>query len=747
MSYRYGHDNGEWDKSRRDHGFHEKAWFRKNLPAWDAKWQALSPRARLAFLNEVKGPSKSKEYSVSPSVSAEKIAPQVLKELTAAGFVTVQPSRRKKEGDRVFAADGIYDFAVRVRSLRRYHLLAEDGSGEFKTYVNHCYYTYEMNTALTGVLRKAGIEDPLPPEEQVERYVLNRRWPGWVASSLKDSLAETVLDTVQEAGGPVLLADLPGRIPGSDPAKVRSALDKLVAHMALFEDLQGESLDLVVGLLPVVREAIESANKPRECPPLVVRESPRAVGPDGSVVVSDLRAYLLELSSEPPRLRQDGMLFQKEVKRFLDILEPLPEWLTKALKWTPESRLNQAHNWALTLNLVKEKVEGKEIRLLASPKGKSWMASSLGEQHTEIYNFLRAPAKSNEQYAPYRSFLFPNLDPFSSHGVGDSRFLGAHVTALKGKKGRPSPYYWDVKPEDHQALRDSVHRALDTLPAGVFHRADSILAHLAFGANNPLHLGLERKEVSVYWDGRPVPPLDEQREEAAQRFLNELIGQRLVPMGCLQAAVDDQGHLCLARTPRLDAYFGRAGAKVEFGGASAGESRVVVQPDFSIIIIGLNPAPAADLAPFCVRTTKNVGSGAMVLKLTRDSVVKAVGHGLKASEILDRLKRHASNELPANVLHEVRDWCGWVRQVAPEVVTILRCRDRETADRVLSALGKQAERLGDTMVALPQGRLSSAERSKLQSQGIIVSAGGLGADKAKPKAKKTQRRRSYYYDD
>ena len=31
--------------------------------------------------------------------------------------------------------------------------------------------------------------------------------------------------------------------------------------------------------------------------------------------------------------------------------------------------------------------------------------------------------------------------------------------------------------------------------------------------------------------------------------------------------------------------------------ASPKESRVVVQPDFSIVIIGLNPAPAAQLAP------------------------------------------------------------------------------------------------------------------------------------------------------
>ena len=36
--------------------------------------------------------------------------------------------------------------------------------------------------------------------------------------------------------------------------------------------------------------------------------------------------------------------------------------------------------------------------------------------------------------------------------------------------------------------------------------------------------------------------------------------------------------------------------------------RVVVQPDFSVILIGLNPAPVAELAPFCERVKGRAGS-------------------------------------------------------------------------------------------------------------------------------------------
>ena len=120
----------------------------------------------------------------------------------------------------------------------------------------------------------------------------------------------------------------------------------------------------------------------------------------------------------------------------------------------------------------------------------------------------------------------------------------------------------------------------------------------------------------------------------------------------------------------------------------------------------------------------------MILKITRDSVVRAVANGLKPAEIADRLRRHASHEVPANVLHEVRDWSTWVRRVTAATLAVLRCPDRDTADRVMGALKKQAERLNDTLVAVDK-KLTAAERAKLQAQGIFVQGSGeAGGDPA-----------------
>jgi hypothetical protein len=181
--------------------------------------------------------------------------------------------------------------------------------------------------------------------------------------------------------------------------------------------------------------------------------------------------------------------------------------------------------------------------------------------------------------------------------------------------------------------------------------------------------------------------------------------------------------VCVARRPLLDLYFGQE--KVDLGRrGSADEARVLVQPDFSIVIVGLNPAPAGELAPFCERVRGHAGQGALELKITREAVIKAVMHGLQAADIVDRLQRHASKGVPANVLREVQEWCGWVRRVSPETVVLLRCPDPDTADRVASVLGRRVERLTETVVVVPGDPLTGAERTKLQKQGVIVATGG-----------------------
>jgi hypothetical protein len=75
-------------------------------------------------------------------------------------------------------------------------------------------------------------------------------------------------------------------------------------------------------------------------------------------------------------------------------------------------------------------------------------------------------------------------------------------------------------------------------------------------------------------------------------------------------------------------------------------------------------------------------------------------------------------------------------------MTVLRCPDRDTADRVLSALRKQAERVNDTLIAVEQKNLTSAERAKLLAHGIIVE-GHADAGGIRPKTKTRKKGRSW----
>ena len=181
----------------------------------------------------------------------------------------------------------------------------------------------------------------------------------------------------------------------------------------------------------------------------------------------------------------------------------------------------------------------------------------------------------------------PSIDsPYGNHD-SDYRFLGNNVTALRMRPGS-MVRYWEAKPKDHEALRNSLDRSFAALPLGVFHRLENVLDHLVFEQYNPLLLGQARDDVVVFAHGRAVPPLPELQERAARALLTDFILQRLIPVGSVQAAIDADGNLCIARHRLLDMYFGRKVDETAIVGQSAAQTRVVVQPDFSIIVIGLN---------------------------------------------------------------------------------------------------------------------------------------------------------------
>lgn len=448
------------------------------------------------------------------------------------------------------------------------------------------------------------------------------------------------------------------------------------------------------------------SSEPSVRPDLQPCPTPAEPGPEGGTDILDLRAALLELAADRARLRRNHSLFQKETERFESVLEPLPAWLVEMYNLTPPRRCDIALYWAKRLQMTQEVREGQRQWLELTETGRGWLTRPIEEQYAFTYQRLRST-----EHAQDPSFYW-------GHEFDDGWFLGAAISSVPLTSDRRGRQDWGARLslEDRQPLREALYAAFAELPIGVFHRFDNFTAYTCFGPHNPLLLGRRANQVCVRAAGRILLPRDEPLYETGRHLLGQLVSNRLVSLGCLQAGCDADGELLIARRPRLDVYFGRVAPPQS---AAPSETRVVVQPDFSVIVIGVDPAPLVELLPFCERLRERSSPGAAMLRLTRASVVKGAVTGLTSAAIIERLQRHCGTPLPGNVVHEVREWADWVRSVSAEPMILFRCPDAAAADRVIAALGRSAEKLNATTAAF-SADLSDTNRRKLLEQGIVI---------------------------
>ena len=719
---------------------HEKGFRRDRLAEWDERWKLLTPKARLAFLDHLKGPDPEKAAK-QPSVSVVSIEGSNLAELIGAGFAELGGKGGGQGIGRVFVPIAARDFASRTRALRRNRLLS--GGKLPEQLINHIRYSYipeAITKTLRDVLDRAKIGFARD-DEAIATYVVQALWLVWSLECIDDPVAKRIAEVLSKAETPKTFDELKRRLHEADQPKAREALDLLIARFVVFEDLRPQTFEIVFGVLNQVRQGLDQPSIPdSRRPELIEVPHPVALGPEDGWIVADLRAFLLEIAAESPKIRNDGGIFQKEIDRFIEALAPIPPWLDRAReKDSRFRRFSEAHRRAIDLNLVEIVVEDSRSRMELSKAGKEWLSADAARQREIVYELYDGRNTKDSIIFIYHGFKGMNTWNIGGYSDEGPRFYGIQfaVVPWSSKNRRDSV---TVTHADRQALRHEFEKAIGSLPLGKFFTFESVLSYLAYGPENPLTKRFLGKEALILAEFPERTPDAAGPVDLSKQLIRVFFEYRLLPLGCFQAGIDERDQVVIARRPRFAAYFGKKIAEDELAkGASAVPSKVIVQPDFSIVIIGVDPTPAIELAPFCDRAKGQAGlaAGATVLKITRDSIVKAIANGLEPLQVIERLKKHAFNELPPNVAKEIKHWTEWTKRATVESMTVINCPDREAADRVAACLGKRGRRISDLLVGIESRALPAADRVKLKSQGVLIenkvaprtSRGGFGHER------------------
>lgn len=677
--------------------FHDFSWKRSEMAEWDRRWHALSPAARQHFLKDFRS---VKSGGQKPRDLMKRVPEPAREELIFHNFVE---ARVEPRGTELHITEAAKPFATRVRLLLKCHLL--QGAEHLTNFTSRAFDHYGFYTTLGKVVQKAlNVDTHQLPLDMVETFVAGPRWAGWVANYLNSPLDRPVLDAVRQAGGKFSLARLGELLPDRGVEVVRKEVDALVNHLALVEDVDEQTGEILVGFMP---EALRG--RPGAASRGLVPLAPTEASPEGGELVPDIRAVLLELSCGPAQLKQSGSLYARDEERLVSCISEVPAWVPRATE-TAE-RVRDAIDWADDLGLVSNARRGGKSLLQVSKRGAEWLATPHSQQYAPVYRDLAGLPKGRE------------WGEFGDHDfLGTSVAVMPYTPAQPGKVAKRPPSAHDVvRKADPMELRRAVLAALSTLQVGTFYKFSSVMDHLTAPERNPLLLGRPIGQVLIVSDHYNVLlPLEEVVEAAARRVLTEFIDNRLYPLGCVRWGRAGN-ELVIATTLYLPLYFDPTKPFPE--GGAAEKSRTIVQPDFSVLVIGLSPAPAAELAAFASRDRSSNTPGAITFRLTREDVMRGLHAGLSGDEMVARLEKHAATGVPANVRTQLLTWAGQGRVVNSGPMMVFRCPDEETAGRVLSAVGKKAERLGPTSVGLV-GKVNSALRQKLLAQGVMLREAG-----------------------
>lgn len=207
----------------------------------------------------------------------------------------------------------------------------------------------------------------------------------------------------------------------------------------------------------------------------------------------------------------------------------------------------------------------------------------------------------------------------------------------------------------------------------------------------------------IIWVKRDAESL----ETEARTMLADFLFKRLIPLGGAELGCG-HGKSTGFRLNEIGRYY--IGATRKFPTSNrCTNGRVIVQPNFEIMILGSNLLAETNLAPICERTGAKSGA---VFRITRQSIQQALRQGATTDSILATLRGLSDHDLPGNVVIEIGGWSQSRKTFVTRPATLFVCPDATVAARIRSLLPTAAVPLNDTTFELT-APLTTPQRRKL----------------------------------
>ena len=539
----------------------------------------------------------------------------------------------------------------------------------------------------------------IPPDENAVRWEAEQRQCGdsfhalcQFSGKVVCGYAREILTRLVAAPGPLDLTGLLNDI-GFDKKHtsfVSKAMRGLCQYVFTIAACDPAGERLLIGLWPGLKRHLEVATLRPPPPPAAKAPAITYVAP---FVCADIAAVIVHAATKPITLKQTAglELYAAEERIIAAQLEEVPSWIGDGL-FSGRVRASVATFAAAACGWLT--MSHRKSHFIASEAGRDWLALPAANRLQMLLDYLRDVRRGN----------IP------------ANFCGLPFAHVTGRVRRTA------SDQDILACEDGIAAAFRDVPTDAWTATEAWLDHAAL-AHNPIVATVGADAVVVIpkpdaWRGITWVKRDaESLESEARTMLADFLFKRLIPLGGAEIGCG-HGKTTVFRLNEIGRYY--IGASREFPAAgSAANGRVIVQPNFEIMILGSHLLAEADLAAFCERTGAKSGA---VFRITRKSIQQALHHGATADSVIATLRGLSDCELPANVVTEIGGWAESRKTFFTRPATLLVCPDATVAARIRSLLPAVTAPLNDTTLEL-LAPLTAPQRHKLENIGIFKHSG------------------------